>query len=91
MSSFDNDAAKLYNLDLNTIITTVDGKELTRDIVIATIAKYASTTSHAGFDIVTRQLDKFCHSFFNQSDLHYFRVSFVKKSNKTIDAFFAGY
>jgi hypothetical protein len=62
-------------LDLSWILTSEDGKEFTRDIVIATIARYSASNSHAGFDIVSRQLEKFCHSFYNQSDLHFFKVS----------------
>ncbi|KAI8983994.1 Nup133 N terminal like-domain-containing protein [Mycotypha africana] len=71
----------VQDLDLNTILTNPKGRELTRELVIAAIVKYASSHNHAGFDIVSRHLEKFCSSFFGQSDMLFFKgIEYVRQA-----------
>jgi hypothetical protein len=59
---------------LNTILTTLEGRELIRELVIGTIVKYGANHTHTGFDIVSKQLEKYCKSFFGSSDISFFKV-----------------
>jgi nuclear pore complex protein Nup155 len=62
-------------LDISTILTTSQGRELTRELVIAAISKYASTYSQGGSDFVSKYLERFCSSFFGANDISFFKVS----------------
>ncbi|KAL9557197.1 hypothetical protein MBANPS3_001500 [Mucor bainieri] len=65
--------AKIYNLDISAILTTAEGRELTRELVIAAITKYGSSGSQGGFDFVSKHLERFCGSFFGPNDISFFK------------------
>ncbi|KAG2228604.1 hypothetical protein INT48_003834 [Thamnidium elegans] len=63
----------LLDLDVDTMLTTPSGRELSRELVIATIGKYAASDSHTNFDIVSNQLNNNCNSYFTPDDIQFFK------------------
>lgn len=61
------------------MLTTLPGRELSRELVIATIGKYGALNSHTNFDIVSNQLNNNCSSYFTQEDILFFKVRKKKK------------
>lgn len=61
-------------MDISAILTTTEGRELTRELVIAAITKYGSSYSQGGFDFVSKHLERFCSSFFGPNDISFFKV-----------------
>lgn len=64
------------------MLTTLSGRELARELVIATIGKYGALSSHANFDIVSNQLSHNCSSYFTPEDIQFFKV----RKKKEMDA-----
>lgn len=61
------------------MLTTANGRELARELVIACIGKYGANDSHTSFDVVSSQLKQWGCPYFTQSDILFFKV---KKSVK---------
>ncbi|OAD08407.1 hypothetical protein MUCCIDRAFT_158618 [Mucor lusitanicus CBS 277.49] len=73
--------AKIYNLDISAILTTTEGRELTRELVIAAITKYGSSYSQGGFDFVSKYLERFCNSFFGPNDISFFKgIEYLRRA-----------
>ncbi|KAK4510664.1 uncharacterized protein ATC70_005096 [Mucor velutinosus] len=72
---------KIYNLDISAILTTTEGRELTRELVIAAITKYGSSYSQGGFDFVSKHLERFCSSFFGPNDISFFKgIEYLRRA-----------
>jgi nuclear pore complex protein Nup155 len=56
------------------MLTTTDGRELSRELVIATIGKYGASNSHTSFDVVSHELQRRCNSYFGPNDILFFEV-----------------
>lgn len=56
------------------MLTTVEGRDASRELVIATIGKYGASGSHTRFDVVSHQLQRHCNSYFGPSDIIFFQV-----------------
>jgi hypothetical protein len=67
----------VFDLDVNTMLTTSQGRELSRELVIATIARYGGAYAPANFNIVSSQLERWCTCFFSKKDILFFKVNFA--------------
>ncbi|CAO0792466.1 unnamed protein product [Mucor circinelloides] len=77
----DERQAKVYNLDFSAILTTTEGRELTRELVIAAITKYGSSYSQDGFNFVSKHLERFCSSFFGSNDISFFKgIEYLRRA-----------
>lgn len=56
------------------MLTTANGRELARELVIACIGKYGANDSHTSFDVVSSQLKQWGCPYFTQSDILFFKV-----------------
>ncbi|KAI8645641.1 Nup133 N terminal like-domain-containing protein [Parasitella parasitica] len=72
---------KIYDLDINAILTKSEGRELIRELVIATIAKYESLYAQGGFDFVSNHLGRFCSTFFSTGDISFFKgIEYLRRA-----------
>ncbi|GAN01153.1 nucleoporin-domain-containing protein [Mucor ambiguus] len=72
---------KIYDLDISAILTTAEGRELTRELVIAAITKYGSSYSQGGYDFVSKHLERFCSSFFGPNDISFFKgIEYLRRA-----------
>ncbi|KAI9473423.1 MAG: Nup133 N terminal like-domain-containing protein [Benjaminiella poitrasii] len=79
----EEDSKTIYDLDMNTILTTLEGRESIRELVIAAIVKYGSSYNHIGFDVVSRHLETYCKSFFGPFDIAFFKgIEFIRRAYK---------
>ncbi|KAI7897767.1 Nup133 N terminal like-domain-containing protein [Cokeromyces recurvatus] len=83
LTTSEEESNKIYDLDMNVILTTLEGRESIRELVIATIVKYGSSGSQIGFDVVSRHLETYCNSFFGPFDIAFFKgIEFIRRAYK---------
>jgi nuclear pore complex protein Nup155 len=62
------------DMNINSMLTTLNGRELSRELVIAAILKYGASNTQSSFNIVSAQLEKWCDKFFSAKDILFFKV-----------------
>ncbi|KAI8992567.1 Nup133 N terminal like-domain-containing protein [Pilobolus umbonatus] len=71
----DKYADHINAFDLNKMLTTLAGRDTTRELVLSAIYKYGSIHSHAEYNVVSELLKRTCGSFFNKNDFAFFKGS----------------
>ncbi|KAI8368975.1 Nup133 N terminal like-domain-containing protein [Blakeslea trispora] len=71
--SGDVDKNKVHNLDLCSIMTTAEGRDIVDEIAIGIIVRFRSGYSHVGYYFVSKELENKCSHFFVPSDIAFFK------------------
>ncbi|KAI8368163.1 Non-repetitive/WGA-negative nucleoporin C-terminal-domain-containing protein [Radiomyces spectabilis] len=74
---------EVFKLTLENMLTSPQGRVLSRELVIAAINKYGTTYTHVGFDVVSDLLQRRCSSFFGPTDVAFYKgMENVRRAQK---------
>ncbi|ORX61861.1 nucleoporin-domain-containing protein [Hesseltinella vesiculosa] len=62
----------LLEMTMETLVAKPQGIQLKRDLIVATINKYASKHMHCNYDVVTKHLREQCPNLFSETDMKYY-------------------